>query len=197
MAKKALSRGSIGWPRSASWKVRSPSALRTAMNSRNASPTSGGRKGSTLAPSPSSAWPASRTARRTAGDGRNQLSSSYIPTRRLAMSIAFGSSHGRGSIVGSNASCPGAREHRHRQRKVGHRSRQGSGLVADHILLEEDPGRGVEQAESARGGLQAGDPAEVRRDADASPQVAAEAEGRRSEERRVGKECRSRWSPYH
>src|SRR2546428_7365689 len=23
------------------------------------------------------------------------------------------------------------------------------------------------------------------------------AEGRRSEERRVGKECRSRWSPYH
>ena len=22
-------------------------------------------------------------------------------------------------------------------------------------------------------------------------------EGRRSEERRVGKECRSRWSPYH
>src|SRR2546430_17626979 len=25
----------------------------------------------------------------------------------------------------------------------------------------------------------------------------AEARGRRSEERRVGKECRSRWSPYH
>ena len=25
----------------------------------------------------------------------------------------------------------------------------------------------------------------------------AEALGRRSEERRVGKECRSRWSPYH
>ena len=24
-----------------------------------------------------------------------------------------------------------------------------------------------------------------------------ETEGRRSEERRVGKECRSRWSPYH
>ena len=25
----------------------------------------------------------------------------------------------------------------------------------------------------------------------------AEADGKRSEERRVGKECRSRWSPYH
>src|SRR5256885_15942335 len=25
----------------------------------------------------------------------------------------------------------------------------------------------------------------------------AQVEGRRSEERRVGKECRSRWSPYH
>ena len=27
--------------------------------------------------------------------------------------------------------------------------------------------------------------------------VAIAAEGSRSEERRVGKECRSRWSPYH
>ena len=27
--------------------------------------------------------------------------------------------------------------------------------------------------------------------------VTAEAMGSRSEERRVGKECRSRWSPYH
>ena len=28
-------------------------------------------------------------------------------------------------------------------------------------------------------------------------QEEAEARNRRSEERRVGKECRSRWSPYH
>ena len=28
-------------------------------------------------------------------------------------------------------------------------------------------------------------------------EIAAEARRRRSEERRVGKECRSRWSPYH
>ena len=27
--------------------------------------------------------------------------------------------------------------------------------------------------------------------------ITASYEGRRSEERRVGKECRSRWSPYH
>ena len=27
--------------------------------------------------------------------------------------------------------------------------------------------------------------------------TALESEARRSEERRVGKECRSRWSPYH
>ena len=34
---------------------------------------------------------------------------------------------------------------------------------------------------------------------DACPNVAIadEARGFRSEERRVGKECRSRWSPYH
>src|SRR2546425_4127789 len=30
-----------------------------------------------------------------------------------------------------------------------------------------------------------------------SRENAADREGRRSEERRVGKECRSRWSPYH
>ena len=29
------------------------------------------------------------------------------------------------------------------------------------------------------------------------PVVIANSEGKRSEERRVGKECRSRWSPYH
>ena len=29
------------------------------------------------------------------------------------------------------------------------------------------------------------------------PKVAAEVKAARSEERRVGKECRSRWSPYH
>ena len=31
----------------------------------------------------------------------------------------------------------------------------------------------------------------------ATPALAALAEQTRSEERRVGKECRSRWSPYH
>ena len=31
----------------------------------------------------------------------------------------------------------------------------------------------------------------------ALPEEAVKASGARSEERRVGKECRSRWSPYH
>src|SRR3712207_1157854 len=39
--------------------------------------------------------------------------------------------------------------------------------------------------------LAAGDPALI------SGIRAAKAAGKRSEERRVGKECRSRWSPYH
>ena len=30
-----------------------------------------------------------------------------------------------------------------------------------------------------------------------SPYVSFSPDGKRSEERRVGKECRSRWSPYH
>ena len=34
-------------------------------------------------------------------------------------------------------------------------------------------------------------------DDDEQPTVDGEAEAVRSEERRVGKECRSRWSPYH
>ena len=32
---------------------------------------------------------------------------------------------------------------------------------------------------------------------DATPIVKTDSETNRSEERRVGKECRSRWSPYH
>src|SRR2546422_10227866 len=37
----------------------------------------------------------------------------------------------------------------------------------------------------------------LRRDADDRPVVHAATLTMRSEERRVGKECRSRWSPYH
>ena len=35
------------------------------------------------------------------------------------------------------------------------------------------------------------------KDVDCIVQKWAPCEGNRSEERRVGKECRSRWSPYH
>jgi len=34
-------------------------------------------------------------------------------------------------------------------------------------------------------------------DPDEAAELARELAGDRSEERRVGKECRSRWSPYH
>ena len=38
---------------------------------------------------------------------------------------------------------------------------------------------------------------EVLRDEGFVREVASRGDGKRSEERRVGKECRSRWSPYH
>src|SRR2546422_7667081 len=43
----------------------------------------------------------------------------------------------------------------------------------------------------------AAEPPKTARKPTASPASVSEAEHRRSEERRVGKECRSRWSPYH
>ena len=51
-------------------------------------------------------------------------------------------------------------------------------------------------------GLPVGDPAREREileraAAQAGPELARYIEAERSEERRVGKECRSRWSPYH
>src|SRR3712207_545110 len=72
--------------------------------------------------------------------------------------------------------------------------------VRYHLLLPIDDAAG--RVESAMGVLGTGD-AFI-----ASPVVAAHddieemqrellARARRSEERRVGKECRSRWSPYH
>ena len=51
--------------------------------------------------------------------------------------------------------------------------------------------RGIERAIGALAGVEA-----VRVNV-ATARVAVDWRGRRSEERRVGKECRSRWSPYH
>src|SRR5258707_3823700 len=71
-------------------------------------------------------------------------------------------------------------------------------VLAASILLERAEQAAVGFAE--RRGLKATghdggvDIAVVRRIADGDGQVA---EVERSEERRVGKECRSRWSPYH
>src|SRR2546425_3527191 len=64
-------------------------------------------------------------------------------------------------------------------------------LASEHRLLL---GQHDEQPFRERGGHPGGPHERVVAPAD--PEV-AHAELRRSEERRVGKECRSRWSPYH
>src|SRR5256885_16182547 len=61
-----------------------------------------------------------------------------------------------------------------------------------------DPGQTLELVERAGGrcvmeAVDVGDAGQVEHLA----RVAVDRFGRRSEERRVGKECRSRWSPYH
>ncbi len=38
---------------------------------------------------------------------------------------------------------------------------------------------------------------DIKKDLDKAGYLATTVEDERSEERRVGKECRSRWSPYH
>ena len=60
------------------------------------------------------------------------------------------------------------------------------------IVYGSTTGNTADIAEYLGGRLRAaGHVADVRDAADVSP------DGLRSEERRVGKECRSRWSPYH
>ena len=54
-------------------------------------------------------------------------------------------------------------------------------------------GRTSDVFNPATGEVQAKVPLASKAELDAAVKVAAE----RSEERRVGKECRSRWSPYH
>ena len=54
-----------------------------------------------------------------------------------------------------------------------------------------------DSANIARGIVFGQESAGLQHDADAVTQTASDAGLLRSEERRVGKECRSRWSPYH
>src|ERR1051325_10269490 len=68
--------------------------------------------------------------------------------------------------------------------------REGEAISAHLAMVLSKPNRFVE-AEAP--GKQNGKAAEAKEDADAK----AAKGGKRSEERRVGKECRSRWSPYH
>ena len=83
-----------------------------------------------------------------------------------------------------------------------------AGFAIPLVLTQPDrpAGRGLQLQPSAvkqyalKHGLPVAQPLSLRMDAK-DPQRAAEAkaahERLRSEERRVGKECRSRWSPYH
>src|SRR3712207_7252272 len=72
-----------------------------------------------------------------------------------------------------------------------------SDLVAVvHRLEEDDLVAGLEQREH-RGGDRLGGPGGDQHLVGRVVAVPAEALHVRSEERRVGKECRSRWSPYH
>ena len=63
-----------------------------------------GSHGTTRAPASARALPASRTARRTAGDGVSPPSSSQIPTVSPATSIPSGSATGTGGTLGSTGS---------------------------------------------------------------------------------------------
>src|SRR3712207_7146530 len=66
-----------------------------------------------------------------------------------------------------------------------------------NIIARNGPGGGRQVGREAEGGVQgggAGRGRDARRPGYGDDRAVA---GRRSEERRVGKECRSRWSPYH
>src|SRR5687768_18297733 len=68
-------------------------------------------------------------------------------------------------------------------------SRDWSSDVCSSDLISILPGQGGQDRDGGRGhGV-------LRPDRGPEPRAAGEAP--RSEERRVGKECRSRWSPYH
>src|SRR3712207_9083139 len=67
--------------------------------------------------------------------------------------------------------------------------------VADAEGLARPRLRG--EREGPTGSDESGHAEEVLRAADLALQRAKATGGHRSEERRVGKECRSRWSPYH
>src|SRR5256885_10649330 len=71
-------------------------------------------------------------------------------------------------------------------------------FVAEVEVVEDGARKGTTQAASATAEAKDFGPAQAEvsetAGADALSRVATE---KRSEERRVGKECRSRWSPYH
>src|SRR3989441_13216604 len=81
-------------------------------------------------------------------------------------------------------------------------ARPGRGELGDQPVAQKRDGGilgGEVAAGEQRGDTVRGAPAGARRllDRDAQPAGGGDGREHRSEERRVGKECRSRWSPYH
>src|SRR5256885_13563329 len=89
----------------------------------------------------------------------------------------------------------------------GHPDRLHFTLHAGGVHWLADPGTGSYVARDVAAGAGVGEPVHaagvqremqaVRMSMPAAELAALEAHVARSEERRVGKECRSRWSPYH
>src|SRR2546426_8724178 len=71
-----------------------------------------------------------------------------------------------------------------------------SDLCGQHETDRKERDRSQVLAKLTQGGKVCGGPQD-RRQEDKEDQVRVESHRGRSEERRVGKECRSRWSPYH
>src|ERR1051326_9196749 len=75
-----------------------------------------------------------------------------------------------------------------------HRAEAESRLRTDLVLAEFARGQGLEPSEDE---TMAYLEEQAARDDELKSQLAELRKSPRSEERRVGKECRSRWSPYH
>ena len=80
-----------------------------------------------------------------------------------------------------------------------HEESSCNGILVNQRVERTERGREVEDREEGReGGREGGRGMEGKRERERGREVLRKRKrDRRSEERRVGKECRSRWSPYH
>src|SRR2546422_2305729 len=70
-------------------------------------------------------------------------------------------------------------------------------VVSEQLLKDEAAGQSVERGKNEDSGLGDGVKHHVKEQKDDEEHHRQDELQSRSEERRVGKECRSRWSPYH